>query len=313
MPRNALSQADYDDVRQIASRCLGSVLSVDPIPSQQNVVCRIRLRDGSRRILEMAPRPGSSRSRGRRSDENVAREPSAYRRLRAAGIPAPTIYCGEKSDGRIGRAWFACDDLGRRTAADGSGLSNAGRRHLFGQIGKFLARVHDLPDDGDHQTPRLSPLIAWQHHQIRRGLAGGVFRDAAIETYLSDLLETDRPGTTTGRCSLCHGDYHAAQCVRRGGRLVAAVDWESSHWGDAGDDHAAFEIMMRVTVPAEVAQVALDAYAASRPFFDASRYETRRTAHAAALTVAFHDVRRHAYARSARHLLRQASHLAAAA
>ncbi|MEM1013533.1 MAG: phosphotransferase, partial [Planctomycetota bacterium] len=258
----------------------------------------LRMADGARRIIKMAPKRRSRSRRTARSDESVAREPDAYRRLAAAGLPAPRIHCGESASGHFGRAWFVCDDLGRRTAADSSGLSPTSRRRLYGQMGRLLAKIHATPVDDD--SAAMTPLVSWQQDQIRRGLAGDLYRDDALSAAL-ESLDHDTP---VGRLGFCHGDFHAAQCIRRGGRLVAAVDWESAHIGDPGRDHAVFETMVRITAPTELAQSALDAYSEASPFFDAAAYADVRIAHAAALVVAFNDARRHAYARAARSLLK---------
>ncbi len=300
MPRNVLSQSDLNDVRQIAGRCLGKLASVEPIPSQQNVVCRLRLQDGGRRILKMAPRRDSKGVKRSRSSDSVGKEPHAYQRLTRAGLPAPKVYCGEGADGRLGRAWFACDDLGRRTAADASGLSPTSRKRLYGQMGKLLARIHGTPAD---DLTRSTPLHDWHLSQVRRGLTSDLYRDDQLSRQLEAVLGFDVP--TPATTAFCHGDYHAAQCIRRGGRLVAAVDWESAHSGDPGRDHAVFEVMVRVTAPPDIASAALQAYSEARPFFDRSAYANIRIVHAAALVVAFTDARRHAYARSAKGLLRR--------
>jgi len=71
--------------------------------------------------------------------------------------------------------------------------------------------------------------------------------------------------------------------------------------------------MLRVTAPPELAEAALSAYAEARPFSDAGVREESRIAHAAALAVSFNDARRHAYARSARSLLKAWVEPAAAA
>ncbi len=305
MPRHAISSTDLDDVRRIVARCLGQVASIDHLPSQQNIVCRVRLADGRRRILKMARRPGDNRRSG--TSGSVVREPGVYKLLRDAALPAPRVHCGEGERGQIGRAWFVCDDMGRRTASDTSGLSHANRRSLYEQLGRFLARVHDLRASGGDEAISAggvapSPVQSWHGRQIDRALDTRLFRGEAAER-LGDLLRFEPPQLAVG--SLCHGDYHPAQIIRRGPRLVAAIDWESAHAGDPGYDHAAFEVMLRVTTPIDLADAALQGYAAARPFFDRVAYRDVRTAHAVSLSLAFTDARRPAFARAAKQYAEQ--------
>ena len=292
MPRHAISADDLDDVRHIVSRCMGRAASIDHLPSQQNVVCRVRLADGRRRILKMARRDGRRSGTG----GSVVREPGVYHMLRDAGLPAPRVHCGEADGGRVGRAWFVCDDLGRRTASDTSGLSHANRRSLYAQVGRFLARVHDLRVDQVAATPP-SPVRGWHRRQLHRAIDQRLFRGEAADG-LVGLLLVEPPQVGAG--SLCHGDYHPAQIIRRGPRLVAAIDWESAHAGDPGYDHAAFEVMLRVTTPIDLADAAMAGYAAARPFFDRDAYRDVRTMHAVSLSLAFADARRPAFARAAK-------------
>ena len=300
MSRQPLSQADLNDVRRIAARCLGPAADIQHLPSHQNVVCRVRLADGRRRIVKMAKRDGSS-SRG-----SIIREPSVYALLADAGLPAPRVHCGEGHDGSLGRAWFACDDLGRRTAADTGGLANVNRRSLYAELGQYLARVHDVRVTGGFEGLGLaggvaaSPLAQWHGRQIARALHDRMFRGLAAERLEVLPLEPKRRPAHDAGASLCHGDFHPAQAIRRGPHLVATVDWESAHAGDPGYDHAAFEVMLRVTCPGDLAEAALSAYAKARPFHDATVYDDVRTAHAVALAVTFTDARRPAFARSAK-------------
>lgn len=313
MPRPyELTPQDESAVRAIASRCLPRLVSVERVPSVHNIVCRLRTADGRRRVLKLA-RTGE-RSPG------LVREPAVYAMLRRHGLPVPRIECEDLHGQLVGRPWFVAEDAGRRSAGDPSGLSPSNRRILYRRVGRLLAEAHQLTFDrpadfaGGGLVPARfdrSPLQAWHQHQLhevqRLGLIGNGRSDDALlprstfSAAADSLANLPRP---TGY-ALCHGDFNPNQCVRRGPIITAVVDWEAAHIGDPAYDFAAFEVMLRITVPRDLADAAIEGYRERHPISPSleEAYRPVRIAHAAALAVTFKKGRRHGPLRAARAFL----------
>ena len=290
---------DRKDAAEVLGRVLGEVRGLECVASNHNCVLRARAADGRRVVLKLA---------GRGHDGGLAREPAAARLLRAAGVPGAAVLRADVEGRLVGRAWVLSQDAGRRTARDAGGLSPIARRDLFAQIGRLLARVHavafdapgDLASDGTIRPAAFArnPAERWHRGQLAEARRIGVIdSDDALRAALDDLPPADGH-------RLCHGDFNPGQCVRRGGRLTAVVDWESAHAGDADYEAAAFEAFARATVRRDLADAAINAYAGARPNYLERRelYRPVRVAHAASLAVLFHRDRRGGLARAARQL-----------
>lgn len=320
--RHQLHRADWEAVRAIAARHLGEIARIERVPSHHNVVCRLRGTNGRRRVLKLAAMgvqgPG------------LTREPRVVELLREREIPTARIDYFDAAGTLVGRPWFLAADAGRRTASDASGLSPGNRRELYRAIGRLLAQVHaicfDRPADfsGGELVPATfdsSPLRRWHERQVadaeRLGLLRGLdpaTLDALLhpggpENAMNPTHAT--PGTALAVAprpvgfSLCHGDYNPAQCVRAGAAVTAVIDWEASHVGDPLYDLAAFEVMLRVASPRDLADEAMVGYREVRPADPAldAAYLPVRLAHAASLAAAFHRARRTGPARAARLML----------
>jgi aminoglycoside phosphotransferase (APT) family kinase protein len=240
----------------------------------------------------------------------LLREPAVLELLARHGLPVPIVEAADLEGDMLGRPWFLASDAGGRTAADPSGLSPSNRRGVFVEMGRLLAKVHTIgferPADF-HGTLLLeadfgrSPLEQW-HHRAWAKAAGLrlVGPDAPDEVAGGALAIQDRPAGY----ALCHGDFNPAQCVRHGPGLTAIVDWEAAHVGDPDYDLATFEVMLRVTAPADLAEAALEGYSQIRPqgLTNREQYRPVRSLHAAALAVLFHRRRRQGPMRAARSL-----------
>lgn len=316
MPRpHELSSHDEAAVRAIASRCLPRLASIERVPSVHNIVCRLRLSDGRRRVLKLAKSNVAS--------PGLVREPGVYALLHRHGLPVPRLDCEDLHGQVIGRPWFIAEDAGRRSAGDPSGLSSTNRRALYRRVGRLLASVHELTFDrpadfaGAGLVPATfdrSPMQAWHQRQLheaqRLGLLGNDRSGDALLPRSALSAAADALATlpqTTGY-ALCHGDFNPNQCVRRGPNVTALVDWEAAHIGDPAYDFAAFEVMLRVTVPRDLADAAIEGYRERHPISPAleEAYRPVRIAHAAALAVTFKKGRRHGPLRAARAFLGQA-------
>ena len=293
---HGLTDADRRDVSAICARIGVAVKAVEPLPSGRNVVCRLRCGDGRRRVLKLARTDD-----GHPHQHPIVREPRVDRMLLQHGLPAPRVERADLDGRLVGRPWFVAADAGRRTAADPAGMNPVGRRELFARVGRLLARVHSIAFDrpADFRGDALaeagflrSPLEDWHRRSWDRA--------ARLRIVPGGGLPTDDYAPAS--FALCHGDFNPSQCVRRGPKVTAIVDWESAHVGDPAYDLAAFEVTLRVQVPRHLAEAALDGYRQVRPLDgdEAARYRPVRAAHAAALAVLYHQQGRGGPMRAAR-------------
>jgi aminoglycoside phosphotransferase (APT) family kinase protein len=300
--RSDLSERDRRDAAAVAASCLrrhGPVASAERVPSRRNVVVRLQLADGVRRIVKLAATDATG--------SGMAREPAVAAALLHAGVPAPRVRHCDPRGRLLRRVFLVEDDAGRRTAADTAGLSAFNRRNLFRQVGRVLAHVHaaDVASELQHVLPGgdgRDPVDSWRRRHARRAVTLGLFDEwpglADEVTRLGEAATT----AVSSRRSLCHGDYNPSQCVRRGPAVTAAVDWESAYLGDASHDRIAFEAMLRCTVPHDLADAAVAAYHEVLPL-DLEGPRDTAALHAAALATSFTDARRPAFARAARLLV----------
>ena len=305
----ALADADLAAAHAVARHLPGRVVQIEPLGGGRNAVFRLRFADGARRVLKVAGRSGRGRDGSGELPHSMLREPAVLDLLARRGLPVPRAERADLDGRTVGRPWLVLSDAGRRTAADPAGLSPANRRALFAECGRLLALVHQVAFDrpADFRGGELveadfarSPLEAWHRRAWDRAASLRLVGPRPEESAPAGGI-VPRPAAGF---ALCHGDFNPAQCVRRGPRVTAVVDWESAHVGDPAYDLAAFEVMLRVSVPAELAEAALAGYGEVRPVAEAERerYRPVRAAHAAALALLFHRRRRNGPMRAARTL-----------
>jgi aminoglycoside phosphotransferase (APT) family kinase protein len=125
---------------------------------------------------------------------------------------------------------------------------------VFGEMGALLARIHDV---------RIDAPGAW--------LPGGAIGPRDRRTYLEKLRQLAEAMATAGvigrdeagrfrtlpmpeltGTSLCHGDFHAVQCIVRAGRVTAVLDWESAWVGNPAIDFAVTQTYLESYCPGEL-------------------------------------------------------------
>ena len=241
--------------------------------------------------------------------------------MRQNGMPVPTVEVEDLNGKAVGRPFFLMASAGDRTAAELSGLSSHNRRELFSDVGRTLARIHDIPftapaDFTGHRLvkPRFerSPLESWHRQQLAYARQHRLFGDGLIANVEAALPHLPRPRAF----GMCHGDFNPSQCVRVGPAVNAVVDWEASYVGDPTFDYALFDVALETAAPPALADACRAAYAARRPLpanYDEA-YRPFKLAHAIALAGTYHAKRKGGQLRSTQALvLRLAASVKAAA
>jgi Ser/Thr protein kinase RdoA (MazF antagonist) len=240
--------------RRIGREHYAAEPTLELLSAVNNLVFRLRLPDGDR-ILKLAG--------GEAGSERVRKELALVERLRAEGIPVPTVEHAGTADGR---AYFVMASAGDETVFDRLGRSDETSSSLFEQMGTVQACIHgvSLPRSGSpdasgirpHDVPALLEGIRrWAESLAREGW----LRTGEVER-VAGLVPPDVEGT-----SLCHGDFHAAQCLVRGDRIRAVVDWESAWSGNPTVDLALAHAYLDSYAPPALVRRFLEAYGAERP------------------------------------------------
>ena len=283
--------SDQAAVRAIAARYLPASTALERVPSSNNLVVRLGQAGGSDKILKLA----------RLGDTSMAltREPEVMAVMRQNGMPVPTVEIEDLAGKLVGRPFFIMTSAGDRTAAELNGLSGHNRRQLFTDVGRTLAKIHNIPftapaDFTGHRLvkPRFerSPLEAWHRGQIAYARQHKLFDGGLL-----DAVEADLPGVPGPRgFGMCHGDFNPSQCVRVGPAVNAVVDWEAAYVGDPTFDYALFDVVLETAAPPALAEACRAAYAARRPLPAGyeEAYRPFKLAHAIALAGTYHAKRR---------------------
>ena len=106
----------------------------------------------------------------------------------------------------------------------------------FAEIGRDLARLHDIEVDDDlRATLRCDRPDDWEFLLGECiGQAHVTPADAAdIQSWQGELAAKSG---ATWRSTLCHNDVHAWNVIVHGDRLGAILDWGDSSWGDPAAD-----------------------------------------------------------------------------
>lgn len=298
--RSQISPSDLSAVRSIVARYYPRTAALGRVPSFNNLVIRLRQPAGATdKILKLsfaAPRAAA-----------MAREPQVMALLRHNGIPVPLVEIEDMDGKLVGRPFFVMKSEGTRTASELSGLSGHNRRRLFREVGKTLARVHNIafnaPADFNGHQPvaphfRRAPLEAWHVRQLDYAR-----RHRLFETSLLDRVQHTMAALPEARrFGMCHGDFNPSQCIRSGPAVRAIVDWEGSYIGDPIFDFAVYDALLETTAPRELAEASRHAYAELRPLPAdyAEAFCPFKLAHVISLGASFHAKRRGGSMRSVR-------------
>ena len=266
----------------VARSVLGEGCTIEPAGSGSTRVFRLTLRNDSR-ILKLA-KP--------RDHEGLAREFKVIQLISERGIPAPKITLWDASFSLIGLPYLIMECSGRRRVADYClGLEDRALG-LFAEMGQTFARVHAiaLPDAQMASELNLFPRsLDVERSRLLDVAAYFVsigWLELSIISWLGRLVLPTR-----NALELCHGDFHAVQCLDDGGRVSAIVDWESAWVGDSFADLAMTETYLRLYCSVGLIDAFRAGYASFRPMLAdyEANYTSIKAGQALALAYTFHE------------------------
>jgi len=220
---------DTELARRIALGCYGSEPWIEPITRQNHEVYRLHYANNAK-ILKMG-----------RSDDpsSLRKELMVIDLLHQKGLPVPDVEFADPAGTQHGRPYLIMRSAGERRVIDSMNGPDGLARSLFFEMGTVLARVHGVTFDrpGDIRpegiVPRDAPALRREVHELADWAAdrGYIGRDAAARFRALGLPSIEG-------VALCHGDFHAVQCVEQNGQITAVVDWESAWSGNSEIDLA---------------------------------------------------------------------------
>mgnify|MGYP001591633682 FL=1 len=185
--------------------------------------------DGSvRKLILQQERPGALPVGG-----GMATEVAVLQAAARAGVPVPEVVADATSDGSLGAAGMVVERLEgeaipRRILRDDTFADARGR--LVGQCGAARAAVHRIHRDD------VPPLADEDHLEFYRGIMDALGEPHPTLELGFAWLESHRPDGAEP--TVVHGDFRLGNLLVGTTGLVAALDWELVHWGDALEDLA---------------------------------------------------------------------------
>jgi len=155
----------------------------------------------------------------------------------ASGAPVPHILVADDSPAALGNPFLICDEIKGETIVrriqrqldDTDG--HASRARLLGQCAHALAAIHRANAD-DPSLTREDQLVEWRERLDVMGETTATFE------WGFRWLAARRP--TSSPTVLVHGDFRMGNLIVEGSELVAVLDWELVHVGEAYEDLAWF-------------------------------------------------------------------------
>jgi aminoglycoside phosphotransferase (APT) family kinase protein len=167
----------------------------------------------------------------------LAREAAVYRALQPTGLPVPRLF-GLSDDASA----MLLERVGGNSDLRSLGADE--RHAVYDDFMDVLAALHSLDVDelalGELDRPRtpedhaLGDLAIWT--ELARERVDADFLDPLI-VYALAWLRTHAPATVE-RTVLVHGDCGPGNFLASQGKVIALIDWEFAHFGDAMDDLA---------------------------------------------------------------------------
>jgi Ser/Thr protein kinase RdoA (MazF antagonist) len=241
--------------RAICLKCYGADASVELMRAVNHAVFRLRLPDGDR-VLKLA---------ASRNANTLRKEHLLAGRLSEHGIPVAAIEHADFDGAMVGLPFLLMRSAGEHTLSDLLLAGEAGMERLFAEMGAVLASIHNLalPADGDIGHDGIRPRD-W-NERIQRiqaaadwAVAQGLVRGEHVAAFAALAMPA-----LDGR-SLCHGDFHAVQCIVQDGHISAVVDWESAWSGNPGIDLAMAHTYLECYAPLEPQAAFWQGYASRR-------------------------------------------------
>ena len=234
----------------------GVAPELERLPGTNSAVFRLRVGEAPK-VLKLAPSADAAK---------LQLELRIFALLAEHGLPAPTVEASDVTGALVGRPFILMASAGDRNVADCIAREDPATPGLFAEMGTLLARIHGitLPSAGRIQHDRIVP-------RDRAAVLGNLGRtaDALVAAGLLTRDEASRLGgmpfpDLDGR-ALCHGDFHAVQCVVADDHVSAVVDWASAWAGNAEVDLAVALAYLEFYAKPELVSRFLAGYAAVRP------------------------------------------------
>jgi aminoglycoside phosphotransferase (APT) family kinase protein len=280
--------------RSIAGRLYGTGAVVEAVGGPSDSVFRLRMPDATR-ILKMA----------RDTDGGAVRkEKRLIERLAHHGIPVAHV---EYAELEAARPFIIMLSAGERRAADYVNAPAALAQSVFQQMGELLARIHvvDLAAGPDQLGELIAPRDPHATLQRVQRLAQEAAREGWLDAREAHWFASLPMPPLEGR-ALCHGDFHAVQCIVRDGQISAVLDWESAWTGNGAIDLAVTQVYLECYCTADLLAAFFAGYLAQRqppPGYERD-YLPVRMAQALALVRVWKAQNAHAYAARALELFR---------
>ncbi len=246
---------DIELAREIGARCFGPELSVDPLGGPGATVFRLRSADGAH-ILKLAHTADAGELR---------KEHMLLELLRGSGIPVPRVEQSDLDASAVGRSFLILADAGDLRVADYLQVHTAQSHALCREMGELLGRIHTLvlSGSGDIQAGGYVARDPSVYLQRLHALAGWAASQSLIDESEAATFCT-LPMPDMSGSQLCHGDFHAVQCIVHEGRISAIVDWESAWSGNTAIDFALTQVYLESYCPGDLLASFITGYLSQR-------------------------------------------------
>lgn len=289
--------ADANVARELAARFMPGEVSIEPLGGVGSAVYRLRGTAGAY-VLKLER---SADARGLRKEHMVMALLERY------AMPVPHIEQADLDGAIAGRPFLLLANAGDLRVADYLQVHTAQSLTLCREMGELLARIHTLvmSGSGDLQPEGYVARDPIAYRQRLDAMADHAATQGLIAAAEAEAFKT-LPFPALHGTSLCHGDFHAVQCVVRDGHIAAVVDWESAWSGNAAIDFAVTQVYLESYCPADHLAAFVAGYLSRRalPAGYARDYLPVRMAQALALARVMHQRAMAAYAARAIELYR---------
>jgi aminoglycoside phosphotransferase (APT) family kinase protein len=205
------------------------------LPEDASSIELTRLSGGASRENWLVRAAGSGRPRYvLRLGTDLGTEAALLDQAAIAGVPVPGVVLSGDADEVFGPGFLLTrfvdgETIPRRVLRDDR-LADA-RRKLAGQLGSVLARIHALPREGIQAKIPVDPADLLAQYETDIDATGQPH--PAFEIALR-WLTLHRPAPREH--VLLHGDFRLGNLMIDQTGLVAVLDWELAHLGDARFD-----------------------------------------------------------------------------
>ena len=284
---------DIDLARAVARAFYAQEPVVEPLAGTTYPVFRLQLTDGTR-FVKFADR------------QRITTEAAVLKRVAQDRIPVPAVEHADPDGAIVGRPFLITRSAGERTLLSCMMARDPAVPALFEEAGSILARIHAIQIPTDDRPGGVNPrdpfaVLGRLRAAGEQVVAAGLLTLVEVRAFLV-LPMPDLSGE-----HLCHGDFHAVQCIERDGRVAAIVDWEGAWVGNSAVDLAVAHAYFDLYAPIDLTRRFLAGYATigKVPSDDDKTSIMVRMAHTLALANLWHERGQFGNARRAADLFRE--------